>query len=258
MAKRVSLLSRLLALHPDSDRESLYARILSGEVYVDEERVLDPRRPVSADAQVAMRDREFVSRGGLKLDFALREWSIEVRGKVFLDAGSSTGGFTDCLLKRGAAFVHAVDVGYNQLAFSLRADPRVILHERVNILSLERLDPPADAAVADLSFRSIVGAARHLLALTREGWLIALVKPQFELRGAKGVIRDEGHFGGAESGEEARFHGVIKDSATREAVVDHVAKALEERGMRVERRLASPITGRKGNLEYLFLVRLKP
>jgi len=255
MAKRVSLLRLLLSKHPESDKESLYARILSGEVYVGGERVRDPRRMVSPGAEVAIRVREFVSRGGVKLDFALREWKVEARGKVFIDAGASTGGFTDCLLQHGAARVHTVDVGQNQLAYRLRADPRVIVHEGSNILSIERLDPPADAAVADLSFRSIIGVARHLLDLTRDGWLIALVKPQFELRGAAGARGKQDPSGAGRSGES--FRGVIRDSETREAVVEHVAAALAERGLLVERRLASPITGRKGNLEYLFFIRPK-
>ncbi len=255
MAKRVSLLSRLLSIHPDTDRESLYARILSGEVYVGGERVRDPRRLVSPDAEVAIRGREFVSRGGFKLDFALHEWGVDVRGKVFIDAGASTGGFTDCLLQHGAAFVHTVDVGRNQLAYGLRSHPHIMVHEGTNILSIEKLEPPADAAVADLSFRSIIGVARHLLDLTREAWFIALIKPQFELLGARSALGQEAAGGGGPSA--GSFRGVIKDTGTRDAVVEHVAKALLERGLLVERRLVSPIPGRKGNIEFLFLIRPK-
>lgn len=243
MARRVSLLSRLSAAYPDIERERLYARILSGEVFVDGERVSDPKRLVDRAASVAIKGGEFVSRGGSKLEAALLAWSVPVAGKVFIDAGSSTGGFTDCLLQHGARVVHAVDVGYNQIAYSLRNDPRVVLHERTNILSVDRLTPAADAAVADLSFRSIVGAVEHLLALTAEGWMIALVKPQFEMEAFGSPAESRG------------FRGVVGDAATREALLLRVVESLRANGLEVERQMASPLRGHKGNEEFLILVR---
>ena len=172
MAKR-ALLSLLQSRFPTETKDELFARVLCGEVFVDGERVKDPKRQVSLDAEVDLESPRFVSRGAEKLEAALDAWEVAVSGKVFLDAGASTGGFTDCLLQRGAALVHAVDVGFNQLDYRLREDERVVVHERTNITAVDRLDPPADVAVCDLSFRSLGGVARRLLALSREGWFIA-------------------------------------------------------------------------------------
>ncbi len=241
MARKVPLLDRAVEAFPEKGRDELYAAVVCGEMFVDGGRVQDPKRLVGASERLELRPKPFVSRGGLKLDFALDRWGIEAAGRVFIDAGASTGGFTDCLLRRGAAFVHAVDVGRNQLAFALRRDPRVGVREGTNVLALSPadLDPRPDAAVADLSFRSIRGAARHLLALAREGWLIALLKPQFELP----------------TPERSRFDGVVRDPLLREATVEAAIEALEREGASVERRLQSPIPGRKGNIEYLLFIR---
>ena len=248
----VPLLARAVDAFPDTDKDELYALILCGEIFAEGELIADPRRLVPAEVRLEIRRARFVSRGGFKLDFALAEWGIDVSGKVFVDAGASTGGFTDCLLQRGAAFVHAVDVGINQLAYRLRKDSRVSAREKTNILSVTAgdLDPRPDAAVADLSFRSIAGAASHLLDLAKEHWLIALVKPQFEL----GRVRSGA--GGDPSGDGAppAFDGVIRDDAMREEVLDAVIDALSSEGAVVERRLQSPITGQKGNIEYLIYV----
>lgn len=236
--KTEALLACAMRAFPSLSRDEVYAAILCGEIYVGGERLRDPSARVSPAATIEQRRRAFVSRGGLKLDHALESWRISVTGKVMLDAGSSTGGFTDCLLQRGALRVHAVDVGYNQLAYSLRTDPRVIVHERTNIMDLASLDPAADAAVADLSFRSLRGAADRILSLTREGWVVALVKPQFELR------RDyEG------------FDGVLRDDRRLIEVLEEVAEALRSEGVSVTAALRSPIEGRRGNREYLFLLR---
>ena len=126
---------------------------------------------------------KYVSRGGFKLEKALSEFGMDVTGLVMLDAGSSTGGFTDCLLQNGAKAVHSVDVGFNLLDFKIRNDSRVVVHEKQNIMTLtkEALVPAPQAAVADLSFRSIKGAASHILDLVGDTWLIALIKPQFEV-----------------------------------------------------------------------------
>lgn len=156
-----------------------------------------------------------------------------------LDAGASTGGFTDCLLQRGASLVHSVDVGYNQLDWRLRVDRRVRVHEKQNIMLLSELDPPCDGAVCDLSFRSIGGAASHILDLCSGGWLVSLVKPQFEL--PKG---------------QAGFTGVVEDPALLQSVMHTVYRFLGDEGVGVHALARSPITGHKGNIEFLAL--LKP
>jgi 23S rRNA (cytidine1920-2'-O)/16S rRNA (cytidine1409-2'-O)-methyltransferase len=196
---------------------------------------------VPADAEVSVRERPaYVSRGGEKLAAALDGWRIRCEGLVWVDAGCSTGGFTDCLLRHDAAAVHAVDVGVGQIDWALRTDPRVRLREGVNIMSVGRddLDPPADAAVADLSFRSLRGAARHVLDLTAGGWGIFLVKPQFELRSPT-----EG------------FHGVVRDASLVTDIVRELIGDLAAEGLSVEKAMTSPIRGRKGNRELLFLLR---
>ena len=167
---RVRLLDLLASRYPDRSPRELSAAVMRGEVSVNGQPVLKPGVRVPGDAVVDVRaGRPYVSRGGEKLARALDEWGIDCRGRVFLDAGCSTGGFTDCLLARGAATVFAVDVGVNTLAWSLRSDPRVVVREGTNIMSLRpgSLEPAPQAAVADLSFRSLRGAASHILGLTR-------------------------------------------------------------------------------------------
>lgn len=239
--KRVSLLSATATTFPDLSKDEVYAAILCGEVFVNGEKCRDPRMMVADSAEIARRTPRFVSRGGLKLDHALGEWQIDVVGKVMLDAGSSTGGFTDCLLQRGAALVHAVDVGTNQLAYSLRTDARVTVHEQTNIMSLSSLSPRPNAAVADLSFRSLRGAAAHILQLTRDGWAVLLVKPQFELRGTY-----------------ADFNGVVRSRGTVQSVLDDLSEELWAEGVFTSAVVRSPVLGRRGNREYLFLVHNSP
>jgi 23S rRNA (cytidine1920-2'-O)/16S rRNA (cytidine1409-2'-O)-methyltransferase len=158
----------------------------------------------------------------------------------WIDAGCSTGGFTDCLLQHGAPLVYAVDVGEGQLDWRLRRDPRVKTMEGTNIMSLRRadLDPLPARAVADLSFRSLQGAARQILELTSEGWGIFLVKPQFELRQPL-----------------AGFHGVLRDPDAIRATVEGLLQRLAVEGVGVEKGIPSPISGRKGNREFLLLLR---
>ncbi|MFW5684761.1 MAG: TlyA family RNA methyltransferase [Spirochaetota bacterium] len=242
---RPRLLDRLCELHPTMDREQLLARVLCGEVRVDGELVRDPRRPVSREQRVAVvvdhadaAAGDYVSRGGLKLEHAIRAWSLSVSGKVFLDAGSSTGGFTDCLLRHGARAVHAVDVGYNQLAYALRTDERVIIHERTNIMDVTSLEPRPHAAVADLSFRSLRGAAARLLDLVSDSWAVLLVKPQFEWRSPP-----------------PEFDGIVPEEAV-DAIVRETLSELESDGIDVAGVEESPIRGRKGNREFLVLARL--
>ncbi len=234
----VTLLSLLCTRFPDTEREEHLARILCGEVLVDGECVRDPKRPVPADAELTGAPaRRYVSRGGYKLEAALAAWEPQVRGLCFIDAGSSTGGFTDCLLQQGAALVYAVDVGRNQLDFRLRRDPRVVVLERTSVadLTAETFPRAPSAAVADLSFRSLRGAARRLLALVSRGWMIALVKPQFEWRAP-----------------ERSFRGVVRDPARRAQILTELVSDLAAEGVYVTHAMPSPLPGRRGNREVLF------
>jgi 23S rRNA (cytidine1920-2'-O)/16S rRNA (cytidine1409-2'-O)-methyltransferase len=247
MKKRIAygrrpLLEVLRELEPESDREDLLARILCGEVRVDGARVRDPRFPADR-GQVSLERRRFVSRGGLKLEGALAAHGPSVEGLCLLDAGCSTGGFTDCLLERGASRVIAVDVGYGQLDYRLRRDPRVTLLERTNILSLsvESLPARPEGAVADLSFRSLRGAAAHLLGLTAGGWLVALVKPQFEWRSP-----------------EAGFRGVVRDPRVRRQVLRVLAEDLGTEGAFLQRAAMAFPAGARGNREYFFWLSSQP
>jgi 23S rRNA (cytidine1920-2'-O)/16S rRNA (cytidine1409-2'-O)-methyltransferase len=236
------LIERLKGLHPEHGEQELRARILRGHVSVDGVEVVKPGTPVAPNARVELRPAPaFVSRGGHKLAAAIDAWQVDCRGAGWIDAGCSTGGFTDCLLQRGADRVYAVDVGEGQLDWRLRGDPRVRLMERTNVMSLKPadLDPPPGRAVADLSFRSLQGAARHILSLTTGGWGIFLVKPQFELR------RPDGD-----------FRGVVRDPGTLRAILNDIVRRLAAEGVRLQKCMPSPLSGRKGNREFLFLLRL--
>jgi 23S rRNA (cytidine1920-2'-O)/16S rRNA (cytidine1409-2'-O)-methyltransferase len=232
--KQLPLLEIALLRHPQFSRDELYARIMCGDVRVNGAVERNPKRRLAADLPVEISERRYVSRGGEKLESAYRVWHFPVQDKTFVDAGASTGGFTHFLLLHGASCVHSVDVGYNQLDYSLRADPRVRSHERTNIFDIEELDPRPHAAVGDLSFRSLRGAASHILSLTYEGWGIFLLKPQFELRNP---------------GRE--FSGVVTDMKEQQSAVEETLFALAEEGVRTQGIIPSAIRGRKGNQEYL-------
>jgi len=211
---------------------------MAGDVSAGGRRIDKPGEQLPHDAELHVRAAaRHVSRGGAKLEAALEGFGIEVAGRVCLDAGCSTGGFTDCLLQRGAARVYAVDVGYGQLAWSLRTDPRVVVYERTNIRSLRAsdLDPAPTLVVADLSFVSLRSVLADLVALcARPGELVVLVKPQFELP------------------REQVIGGVVKDPALRARAVEAVAAAARELGLEVRGPIESPVPGPEGNRE-LFL-----
>lgn len=233
---------------PDVEKKEIYASILCGELLVDGERLRDPKRRVSAKAQLELERKRYVSRGGEKLAAAIVTWDLPVAGRVWVDAGSSTGGFTDALLQHGAAHVHAVDVGTNQLAYSLRRDSRVSVREGTSLFDLAALDPPADYACCDLSFRSLTGAASHLLALSSEHRLIALLKPQFELQERNSDLPPK---------NQIPFDGVVRDAAVvTEILVETLARLWTGDGARPETVLESPVRGGRGNRE--FLVDLRP
>jgi 23S rRNA (cytidine1920-2'-O)/16S rRNA (cytidine1409-2'-O)-methyltransferase len=221
-------------------REQAQAAIDAGRVTVAGAPAAKAARLVSAGEPIAVAGDgpRFVSRGGEKLDAALEHFGIDVSGRRALDAGASTGGFTDCLLQRGAKEVVAVDVGYGQLHERLRADPRVVLHERTNVRTLDAaaIGGAVAIVVADLSFISLRTVAPALLACATGGAdLVLLVKPQFE----------------AGREEAARGKGVIRDPEVHERVIGEVASALEDLGAAIMGTVQSPITGADGNVELL-------
>jgi 23S rRNA (cytidine1920-2'-O)/16S rRNA (cytidine1409-2'-O)-methyltransferase len=178
-----------------------------------------------------------VSRGGLKLEAAIKHFDIHLNDKIAMDVGSSTGGFTDCLLQHGAAKVYCIDVGYGQLAWKLRQDPRVVLFERTNIRHLQRdkIHDVIDIATVDVSFISLVKVIPKVIEfLKEEGEIIALIKPQFEV--GKGEV-DKG--------------GIIRNEGKRLKTVEYVKEKLEDAGLRTIGIIQSPIAGQKGNVEYL-------
>ena len=221
-------------------REQAQAAIAAGRVTVAGAPAAKAARLVSPAEPIALAGEgpRFVSRGGEKLDAALTQLEIDVTGARALDAGASTGGFTDCLLQRGAREVVAVDVGYGQMHERLRTDPRVVLHERTNVRTLDAdaIGGAVGIVVADLSFISLRTVAPALLACAAPGAdLVLLVKPQFE----------------AGREEAARGKGVIRDPEVRERVLGEVASALASLGAAIMGSVQSPITGADGNVELL-------
>jgi 23S rRNA (cytidine1920-2'-O)/16S rRNA (cytidine1409-2'-O)-methyltransferase len=224
-------------------RAKAQALILAGLVFSGERKIDKAGQALAADAPLEVRGREhpWVSRGGVKLAHALEHFGWDVTGAVALDVGSSTGGFTDVLLQKGAARVFAVDVGTNQLAWTLRQDPRVVVHEKTNAryLTDEVVTEPVDLVVCDASFISLAKVLDKALDFAKPGGrLIALVKPQFE----------------AERGEIGKG-GVVRDAAVHERVSAAAAGWVRSRGWEVAGLTRSPITGPEGNVEFLLAAR---
>jgi 23S rRNA (cytidine1920-2'-O)/16S rRNA (cytidine1409-2'-O)-methyltransferase len=220
-------------------RSKAQALILAGLVFSGERKIDKSGQTLPEDAPLEVRGRghPWVSRGGIKLAHALEQFGLDVSGAVALDVGSSTGGFTDVLLQRGAAKVFAVDVGTNQLAWKLRQDPRVIVHEQTNARYLTDaiVTEPVDIIVCDASFISLAKVLNQALDFAKPGGrLLALVKPQFE----------------AER-EEIGKGGVVKDPAVHDRVCRAAAEWVESRNWAVTGLLQSPITGPEGNVEFL-------
>ena len=223
-----------------ASRERAQAMVRAGLVRVAGVTMEKPDQMVTGEQAIEVAGtRSYVSRGGEKLAAGLDAFAIDPRGRTCLDVGASTGGFTDVLLQRGAARVIAVDVGYGQLAWSLRQDPRVILLERVNIRHLDRLPMPADLAVIDVSFislRLVLPRIRELLG--PPGDVVALIKPQFEV--GKGSVGKG---------------GVVRDPEQHRAVVSALSAFAGEIGYTVAGEIASPIVGAKGNREFLLYLK---
>lgn len=238
--KRKALINLLCSREPRISRKEIYARILCGEVFVDGQRIRDPQQLVPLTVYIDYQPpRPYVSRGGEKLAGALMRWGVDVAGISLLDAGASTGGFTDCLLQHGAARVCAIEAGGNQLDFRLRRDDRVVVLERTNVMSVHSATLPfaPDAAVVDLSLRSLRKAAAHLLSLVSLGWLIALIKPQYEW-----------------AAPPADFNGVVSQTTELRSILFALLEDLHAEEVYVEKVIASPLPGRKGNREFFCLL----
>jgi 23S rRNA (cytidine1920-2'-O)/16S rRNA (cytidine1409-2'-O)-methyltransferase len=236
--KRVRLDKLLVDRGLVGSRERARRLIMSGEVWVCDQRVDKPGAlvPVGAELELRGADIPFVSRGGLKLDAALTHWKIDVQGMVAVDVGASTGGFTDCLLQRGARHVYAIDVGYGQFAWALRQDARVTLFERANIRSFDpkQLPERAGLGVIDVSFISLRLVLPAVLRLVEPGAIILpLVKPQFEA-------------GRAQVGKG----GVVRDPDVQRAAVEAVKGYGADLGLICHGDFPSPIMGPKGNQEF--------
>ncbi len=229
------LVQRGLAVSRDRAR----ALILAGKVVCDDRLIDKAGTRIDCDAEIRLKgeDIPFVGRGGLKLEAALNSFAVEVEDRVAIDIGASTGGFTDCLLQHGARRVYALDVGYGQLAWSLRCDDRVVVMERTNIRNSVSSDfaDPLELAVIDLSFISLT----KILPVTADlleplAPVIALVKPQFEV--GKG---------------EVGKGGIVRDEEKRAACLKKVCEFAENNGFIHHNTITSPISGQKGNIEYL-------
>lgn len=237
--KKIRLDQLIFDLGLAESRERAKTTVMSGLVFVNGQRADKPGMQVSPDVNVEVKGTAlpYVSRGGLKLEKALKVFPIDVNGKVCIDCGASTGGFTDVLLKNGAAKVYSVDVGYGQLAWSLRNDERVVNMERTNIryISSEQIPEPLDICVMDLSFISVKLVLPAVCALLKDdAQLVCLIKPQFEA-----------------GREEVGKKGVVRDKAVHLSVIESVLSFAPTVGMTVMGLDFSPIKGPEGNREYL-------
>ena len=226
-------------------RQRAQAIIMAGQVYSGEKRLDKAGMTLDEDTALGVRGQtlRYVSRGGLKLEKAMKHFPIDLKGKTAADIGASTGGFTDCMLQNGAAKVYAVDVGYGQLAWSLRSDDRVVVLERTNARYLSHNEIPdvLDFASIDVSFISlklILPALRQLMS--EDGEVVALIKPQFEA-----------------GREKVGKKGVVRDPAVHLEVLEHFTQHAAEAGFTVKGIDFSPIRGPEGNIEYLGYMQAK-
>jgi 23S rRNA (cytidine1920-2'-O)/16S rRNA (cytidine1409-2'-O)-methyltransferase len=239
MTAKVRADQLLVARGLAESRTRAQALILAGNVFAGDRRVNKAGDLLAGDVELTVkgRDHPWVSRGGIKLDHGLTHFGIDVAGAIALDVGSSTGGFSDVLLSRGAARVYAVDVGTNQLAWKLRSDPRVSVHEQTNARDLTKdiIAGPIDMVVCDASFISLAKVLDAAVDLAETGArLVALVKPQFEA-----------------GREEVGKGGVVRDAAVHQRVCDDASAWVQSKGWRVLGVETSPITGPEGNVEFL-------
>ena len=227
-------------------RERAKAMIMSGVVFVNEQKVDKAGEMIKEDAKVEVRGHDigYVSRGGLKLEKAMQCFPLTPKGKVCMDIGASTGGFTDCMLQNGAVKVYSVDVGHGQLAWKLRNDPRVVCMEKTNIryVTPEDIEEPVDFSSIDVSFISLTKVllpVRNLLS--QDGQIVCLIKPQFEA-----------------GREKVGKKGVVRDPAVHKEVIEKVIAFAKEQYLEPLALDFSPIKGPEGNIEYLLYLQKKP
>lgn len=245
MAKKrldVMMTERALA----ESRQKAQAIIMAGQVYVNGQKVDKAGAPIAEDAQIEVRGKTlaYVSRGGLKLEKAVKRWPIDLKGAVCADIGSSTGGFTDCMLQQGAEKVYAVDSGYNQLDWRLRSDSRVVCMERTNAryLTQEQIPDPLDFFSVDVSFISLRIILPPMRPLLKEsGEAVCLIKPQFEA-----------------GKEKVGKKGVVRDPAVHLEVLENFLTHAKDAGFTVKDITFSPIKGPEGNIEYLGYLSAQP
>ena len=238
MSAKTRLDVLLVELGLQESRQKAQATIMSGQVFVDGQRVDKPGAPVAEDAEIEVKGGlRYVSRGGLKLEKAMALWPVHLEDAVCMDIGASTGGFTDCMLQNGAAKVYAVDVGYGQLAWKLRSDPRVVCLERTNAryLSHEQIPEEPDFSSVDVSFISLKLILPAIAGVLRDGGqVVCLIKPQFEA-----------------GKEKVGKKGVVRDPAVHREVLEHFLEHAKENNFTVIDITYSPIRGPEGNIEYL-------
>jgi len=220
-------------------RSKAQAHIIAGDVIVDDKRVDKPGTLVNEESPIRLRadTLPYVSRGGLKLKGAIERWPSHIKDAICVDVGASTGGFTDVLLKEGAAKVYAIDVGYNQLAYAIRQDPRVVVMEKTHILKLDKgaLSPAPTIAVIDVSFISLLKVLPKVAEIVMSpATIYALIKPQFEVGPA---LISKG--------------GIVRDEQARKDAVDRVLALAKQLGLSGNEVIESPIQGTDGNIEYL-------
>ena len=244
MSAKKQRLDRLLVVRGVApSRQRAQAMIMAGKIQVNNQAADKAGMLVDQDDDIKLRGKDipYVSRGGLKLEAALHALEVPLDGAVCLDVGASTGGFTDCLLQNGAVRVYAVDVGYGQLAWKLRQDPRVVAIERTNVryMPTDAIGEPVDLATIDVSFISLKIVVPAVVAFLKNGArILALIKPQFE------VGRDQVGKG-----------GVVRDATLHDRVIQSLSAFFVESGLVCETVIPSPIFGPKGNREFFILLR---
>lgn len=228
-----------------SSREKAKRIVMEGIVYVGDKRIDKPGEKVDVDSNIIIKENPiaYVSRGGLKLEKAIEIFNIELEGKTAIDIGASTGGFTDCMLKNGAKKVYAIDVGYGQLDWRIRNDPRVVVMERTNIrnVTVDDIGEVVDFISIDVSFISlklVLPVARKLIS--ENGRIMALIKPQFEA-----------------GREKVGKKGLVKDKKVHFEVIEGIVRFCSDNNMKVINLGFSPITGTTGNIEYLSLISME-